>query len=276
MKKINIEEKIYPDNLRRIENPPKQLYLEGNIKLLNSIGIGIVGSRNCSEYGRRMTKRFAKALGEYSITIISGMAVGIDSLAHTEAIKNGTYTIAVLPSGLKNIYPKENIKLYKEILANNGLVITEYDEKHKAQYQNFLDRNRIVSGLSIGILVVEGGHRSGTSVTAKLALEQNKKVFCIPSSLENPKGITPNRLIKEDILEEYPELEFKIKEISQTRSIPEEYQDIYNIIKYNGKININEIVRKTKINIKEVNYKLMMLELEEKIVALPGKNFEIQ
>ena len=216
--KITIEDKEYPESLKQIKNPPKQLYLKGNVKLLKTPGIAIVGARNCTQYGEKMAKKFAKELAEFGITIISGMALGIDSYAHISTLEANGNTIAVIPSGHSNIYPKENQKLYNQILENNGLIITEYQENEKATSNKFLERNRIVSGLALGTLVVEGGKRSGTSVTARLTREQEKLVFCIPSSLENPKGITPNNLIKEgailvtsvnDIIENYKYLKLK-------------------------------------------------------------------
>lgn len=284
--KINIEDSIYPKQLRKIKKPPNQLYLKGNIELLNTIGIAIVGSRECTKYGEKMANKFAKELSQQGLTIISGLAKGVDSFAHIGSMKATGKTIAVLPSGFNNIYPEENINLYKQIIKNNGLILTEYEENEKESSKNFLERNRIVSGLAIGTLVIEGGHRSGTSVTANLTKEQGKKVFCIPSSLENSKGITPNKLIKEgaflvtevdDIIKEYSELnlnkqEIKIIEI-EDEQISDEYKAIYDVLDKENLININEIVKKSKLDINEVSYKLMMLELEDKVVSLPGKNY---
>ena len=161
-----------------------------------------------------MAKEFTKELSLYGLTIVSGMAEGIDEIAHTTSLKTQGQTIAVLPCGFNNIFPEKNKKLYKQILENEGLVISEYEENEEATYKHFLERNRIVASFSIGTLVVEGGYRSGTSVTAKITKKLGKNVFCIPSSLENSKGITPNRLIQEgaflvtkpeEIIKKYPE-----------------------------------------------------------------------
>lgn len=286
MIKIEIENYNYPEQLRKINKPPKQLYLEGNIKLLDTPGIAIIGSRECTKYGEKMAKRFSKELSLYGLTIISGMAKGIDSFAHIGCIEGTGNTIAVLPSGLNNIYPDENKELFNNILKNNGLIITEYEENEKADYNKFLDRNRIVSGLAIGTLVVEGGHRSGTSVTARITKDQEKNIFCIPSSLENKKGIMPNRLIKEgaflvteveDIIKEYPELNLKKKSFKKTnKDVPmkEEYREIYNCLDVENPIHINEIVKKLSLSVNEVSYKLMMLELEDKVISLPGNNYK--
>ena len=233
-----------------------------------------------------MTQKFTKELTLYGLTIISGMAEGIDSFAHTTSLENGGNTIAVLPCGFNNIFPSKNIKLYQQILKNNGLVISEYEENEKAESKKFIERNRIIASLSIGTLVVEGGYRSGTSVTANLAKSQGKKVFCIPSSLENKKGITPNKLIKEgaflvteveDIINQYPEINFKRQGFEQIEkkdeSVENEYKEVYNALKYEKELHINEIAKIVNLSINEVSYKLMMLELQDKIVSLPGNNY---
>lgn len=230
-----------------------------------------------------MTKKFATELSQYGLTIISGMAEGIDGIAHSATLEVYGKTIAVLPCGFKNIFPENNIKLYEQILENDGLVISEYEENEKAEYNYFLERNRIVAGLSIGTLVVEGGYRSGTSVTARLAKEQERNVFCIPSSLENSKGITPNKLIQEgaflvtnveDIIENYPELDLVKAEVQKEKNVEPEFKEIYDILNYDEPIHINEIAKKLNLSISEINAKLMMLELEEKVVSLPGNNYK--
>lgn len=287
--KISIDDKEYPEQLKKIKNPPKQLYVKGNIELLHTKGIAIIGSRGCTEYGKKMARKFAKELSLEGFTIVSGMAIGVDSFAHIGSIEGTGKTIAVIPSGFNNVYPEENKKLFEEIIKNGGLVITEYDENVKADSKKFLERNRIVSGLAVGTLVVEGGYRSGTSVTAKITKKQGKKVFCIPSSLENEKGITPNKLIKEgailvtevaDIVEKYPNINLqkeKAKNIKiEKDEICEEYKDVYNLLNKEKSMHINEIVKKVNLNINEITYKLMMLELDDKIVSLPGNNFKIK
>lgn len=285
--KIDIENSAYPEQLRKIKKTPKQLYVSGNIELLKTSGIAVVGSRNATKYGEKMAKKFAKELSLYGLTIISGMAEGIDSFAHKASLEVEGKTIAVLPSGINNIFPKSNVDLYNEILENDGLILSEYEENEEANYEKFLERNRIVAGLAIGTLVVEGGHRSGTSVTARLSMDEGKNVFCIPSSLENSKGITPNKLIKQgaflvtdvkDIIEQYPELNLKkrrMKKIHKKESnIKTELKGIYEMLDDEKETHINEIVKKSKLTISEVNYKLMMLELEDKIVSLPGNNYK--
>lgn len=276
---------LYPKQLREIKNPPSRLYVLGNIDILQEIGIAVVGSRTHSQYGEKMCKTFTKNLVEYNINVISGLAKGIDTIAHKTCLEYSGKTIAVLPSGLENIYPKENILLARQILDKGGVLVSEYEPKTEADSKKFLERNRIVAGLGIGTLVVEAGYRSGTRVTAKITKEQNKPVFCLPSSLENSKGISSNELIQkganlvtkiENILDFYPNITFSKKnlEIQKVNDnlVSKELEKIYEVIK-DIPIHANEITKKTGLPISEVNYKLLMLQLDEKIMELPGQKF---
>lgn len=166
--------------MKSTKDAPKELWYEGEISLLNRHSIAVIGARKCTEYGKIWCEKFVKDLLDYNLVIVSGMANGIDSIAHKTALKYGGKTIAVLPSGLKNIYPKSNESLYNKIIQNGGLVISEYEPSKKANSRYFIERNRIVSGLSQGVLVIEAAYRSGTSITANIAKVQGKKVFCIP------------------------------------------------------------------------------------------------
>ncbi len=278
MKIIDINEKEYPRVLRKIENPPKKLYVEGDERILNSNCIAVVGSRKNTKYGEKWCKKFVKELVKYDLKIVSGMAIGIDLIAHKEAIKEGGKTIAVLPSGLKNIYPKENIKLYEEIISNGGCVISEYEPYEEAKSKKFLERNRIVSGISIGCLVVEAAYRSGTSVTARLTKNQKRDVFCIPGSLDNSKSIGTNKLIKdfaklvtspEDIIKNY---EFLHKIELEKPEEKEEENEILKLIKEDP-INIDDIVKLSNKNIKEIISEITILELDGKIERLPGNMY---
>lgn len=279
--KINYDSKYYPNKLRNISNPPKQIFAVGNIDILNSFSIAIIGSRNCTTYGVRMTKRFIKGLAKYNINTVSGLAVGIDKCVHVNTIEEKMCTIAVLPCGLNNIYPKEHKMLVKKIVASGGCVITEYENEISATSKQFLERNRIITGISDGVLIVEGGYRSGTSVTAKIAKKQSKKIFCIPSSLENPKGIVPNNLIKNgailvidetDIIKNYKGLEKQEKKKTKNIICNNECNKIYSILNEEG-MTIDEIVNKTKLKVAEVNYQLMILELDGCIEQLSGKRY---
>lgn len=215
MRFITVDNIEYPERLKNIKNPPK-LYVEGNVELLKNDSIAVVGSRNASDYGKNMTKKFVKKLVEKGLCVVSGLAVGIDTIAHVECIKNGGKTIAVLGSGFKNIYPKENIELYNLILENGGAIISEYSPDSEMKKSNFPKRNRIVSGLTLGTLVIEANYRSGTSITAHYAMKQEKPVFCIPNSLENSNSIGIINLIREgaevvknidEIIEKLPKLQ---------------------------------------------------------------------
>lgn len=271
IKVIKKEDKNYPKKLLKLKKPPEQLYIIGNETLLNKKSIAIIGSRDCTEYGYRQAVRFGKELSKNNICIISGMAVGIDSAGHIGAKDEIGKTIAVLGGGFYNIFPKENEKLFYDIINNGGCVISEYAPDVEANSKYFPERNRIVSALSDGVLVVEARHRSGTSITAKCAKELGKKIYCIPTNLEETTGVGTGRLIQngaklvlvpEDIL---IDLGFNIEENSETLEenvieVDEQYHDIYNVIT-RIPMNINDIVKKSKKSMIEVNSTLTMLEL---------------
>ena len=175
---IKNTDKEFPQNLLNIEKSPKELYIMGNKKLLNKKSLAIVGTRNCTPYGAECAEKFATDISKKNICIISGMALGIDTFAHNGALKEKGNTIAVLGCGFDYIYPEENIDLFNKIVENGGLVVSEYPPKTKAVLSKFPYRNRIISGLSMGTLVVEATrNRSGSLVTARYAKEQNKKIF---------------------------------------------------------------------------------------------------
>lgn len=284
---IEYSSDIYPERLRYIKNPPSRLYVDGNLEILNEVGIAVIGSRTNTQYGEKMCKKFVKKLVEYNVNIISGLAYGIDSIAHKTCLKNCGKTIAVLPSGLDNIYPAQNRQLAQAIIDNGGAVISEYENNIKADSKKFLERNRIVAGLGIGTLVVEAGHRSGTSVTARYTEEAGKPVFCIPSSLENIKGKTTNELIQDgaklvtdatDIFIHYPNITFEPRREKVKNIYLDIHADLLNVYKVidNNPQDVNQIARKTGLSIGDVNYKIMMLQLEDKILELPGQRFVIK
>lgn len=285
MVKIRNSDEGYPESLKQIPNPPKQLYVLGNEQILNEKSIAIIGSRVCTPEGEKIAEQFAKELSKNGICIVSGMAKGIDTAAHMGALKVGGKTIAVLGGGFKHIFPKENEKLFYSIIKNGGAVVCEYDEDTNPEAKRFVARNRIVSGLSMGVLIVEAKHRSGTAITADFARIQGRKIFCIPHSLEQKEGIGTNRQIKNGAklvttpMEIIEELKIKTEEIKENKgkvieivNVPEEYLPVYKYITEKP-INIDEICKKTKMEISKVNYILTMLELEGYIEQLPGKNF---
>ena len=205
--KINMNSKYYPERLKNIDSPPKELYCLGNLELLNyKNNIAMIGSRNCSSYGERAAKDFAYNLAKVDICIVSGLAKGIDSFSHIGALNAKGKTIAVLGSGLDNIYPKENINLVEEIIKNNGLVISEYPLGTKPLKYHFPARNRIISGLSDSVLVVEARKNSGTNITVDFALEQGKDIFVVPGNIYSKTSDGTNFLITEGAI---PVLNYK-------------------------------------------------------------------
>lgn len=180
IKKIRIGDEFYPEKLLHIYAPPQELYVLGDASILNEKGIAIIGCRDCSDYGKKVSYYFAKELANKNINIISGLARGIDAIAHKGAIDVKGKTIGVLGCGLNVVYPPENKELYKQIIKSGGAIITEYPLGTKPLKYNFPARNRIISGLSDGVLVIEAKKRSGTLNTASHALDQGKDVFVIP------------------------------------------------------------------------------------------------
>lgn len=202
MKKYNIgiitlKEKDYPKNLLHIYDAPAILYYRGNKELLHTNMIAMIGCRECSNYGKEVSIKFSYELAKCGITIISGMAKGIDSYSHIGCIKAGGKTIAVLGNGLDRIYPKENNLLHDKILCTGGLVLSEYIIGTKPNKLNFPARNRIISGLSKGVIVIEAKEKSGTLNTVDFALEQGKEVFVVPGNITSENSTGTNELIKQ-------------------------------------------------------------------------------
>ena len=243
MQKISIKDSIYPKCLRNIPNSPIMLYVEGNIDLLKSESIAIIGSRIASLNGKLLAEKFATELSSVGITIISGLAQGIDSIAHSFSYNKKGKTIAVLGTGINNIYPKNNIGLLNNILDNGGLVISEYSPNEKKQPEHFRNRNRIISGLSLGVIVIEAKRKSGTSITAKFAQEQGRPVFVLPHEIWDLHGVGTNRLLKngsipitdtEDVLNglhlnNYKEIYLKLKKQHTFNEFEERLKNIQNI-----------------------------------------------
>lgn len=196
IKIINISDDNYPAKLKNIYAPPITIFAKGDISLLNSKSIAIVGSREPSKYGIYVAEKFSKELSKEDITIVSGLARGIDTFAHVGALSSFGKTIAVLGSGIDVVYPKENAKYYREI-SEKGLIISEYIVGTAPESKNFPQRNRIISGLSDGVLVVEARKNSGTMITTDFALEQGKELYVIPGNITSNLSTGTNNLIKE-------------------------------------------------------------------------------
>jgi len=193
---ITIKDKDYPELLKKIYDPPQKLYISGELKKQEKYPLAIVGTRKISYYGQQTTRLFAEALAEAGITIISGLALGIDGLAHQIALEKGTRTIAVLGSGLNVIYPPAHKKLAQKIIKSGGAVISEYSPDTGPTKKTFPARNRIVSGLSLGVLVIEAPKKSGALITARTALEQGREVFVVPGRINDFNSEGCNYLIK--------------------------------------------------------------------------------
>lgn len=276
IQEIDFNDTKFPNNLKKIKNPPMKLYAIGNIDLLNKKSLAIVGTRHITDYGIKNCKYFAQEIVKKDIPIVSGMAVGTDTIAHRTALEYGGETIAVLGSGFNNIFPEENLGLFENIISRNGLVITEYPPHIKAKSERFLKRNRIVSGLSEGVLVIEAAYRSGTSVTAKLAYEQGKVVMALPGRLDNSYGVGVNKLIQEgaklvtdinDVIDNFPQFMNKLGKSECQKQITfwdvkDEYKEIVEILQ-NNILSAEEIVQRTKTkDLREVLNLLINMELE--------------
>ena len=269
---INEMDKLYPKKLLQIKDRPNKVYAVGNIELLNNKSIAIVGSRISTTYGEYYAAKFAKEISKKGITIISGLAKGIDTVAHQNSKQEKGRTIAVLGCGFNHVYPKENEELFNEIIEDGGCIVSQYSPDTDINLKEVPFRNRIISALSEGVLIVEARHRSGSGVTAKYAFEQNKKVFCLPNQIGVTTGVGTNNLIKEgailvtnpnEILTQIGEnVEKETEENEKTEfNIPNEYKEIYEKLE-EGKIGINELARSLNQTIVQINQKLTLMELD--------------
>ncbi len=289
---ITYQDDDYPEKLKNIYDLPPFLYVRGSL-MKDDINIAIVGSRRATAYGKYTTERISRELAQKGVTVVSGMARGIDSAAHRGALAARGRTIAVLGSGLDVIYPPENKILFSEIIEN-GAVISEFPMGTPPIAANFPSRNRIISGMSYGVLVVEAGEKSGSLITARLALEQGREVFAVPGSVETPASRGTNRLIKEgaklienaeDILEEIiPQLE-KTKVLNETLTseneakLPAKEIKLTKIEKqvadfiFDKRIHVDDIIAATNLSPADVLSTLMSLELKNLVTQHPGKYF---
>jgi len=284
---ITMADPAYPPLLREIPDPPPFLYVCGHLEsTINNIAV--VGSRNATGYGITTTKRLCSALVSHGIAIVSGMARGIDTAAHEGALDGKGKTIAVLGSGFDQIYPAENKKLFYKI-SENGAVITELPLSAEPEPHHFPLRNRIISGISLGTVVVEATKKSGSLITARLAAEQNREVFAVPGSINSHKSTGTHTLIKQgaklvenaiDIIEEFSYLfpgENKLKEdkanTPQSKLSSEEYSIIQILEPY--PLHIDDIMRKTSLGPGKLSSILLQLELLGIVQQTPGKFFSL-
>ena len=290
----------YPPQLAEIYDPPLVLYVRGNAEAMLEPGIAIVGTRHPTPYGLGMAERLSQDLSNCGLVIFSGMARGIDSVAHKGTVAAGGRTVAVFGTGVDVIYPRENRKLSEQILELGGALISELPLGTGPTPHNFPLRNRIISGLSRGVLVVEAGEYSGTRITARCALEQSREVFAVPGNVTNKQAWTPNTLLKqgaklvatwEDVFEELPS---EIRLLLQARrgqlpepkaaglfdaapqaALPEEQVQVFGAIKADVSIHIDELIERFegRLTSSEIFTALFELEMANKIRQLPGKNY---
>ncbi|MGA2002990.1 MAG: DNA-processing protein DprA [Terriglobales bacterium] len=294
---ISLSDPEYPPRLKEIYDPPVILYVKGDVELLSKPGIAMVGTRHPTPYGSGMSERLATDLAARGLVIISGMARGIDTASHRGAIAAKGKTIAVLGTGIDVMYPKENTRLAEQILALGGAVISEFPVGTSPVPQNFPIRNRIISGMSAGVLVVEAAEYSGTRITSRCALEQNRDVYAVPGNVTNKNSWGPNTLIKqgaklvatwEDVWEELPtDIQLALNSVPNESAAPANAslfpddaispheQKLLRLLKPDQSIHIDELVEtlEAEMSSSEIFAALFELELNGKIRQLPGKNF---
>ncbi|MBK7228319.1 MAG: DNA-protecting protein DprA [Ignavibacteriales bacterium] len=281
---ITVWDEAFPPLLKKIYDPPLVLNVLGNFDEKDKYSIAVVGTRQPTNYGKIQAEKIVSDLVEQNITIVSGLARGIDSVAHSSALKNNGRTIAVIGSGLDVIYPAENKKLFNEI-KENGVIISEFNLGTLPNAENFPKRNRIISGLTLGTLVIETAITGGAMQTARLALDQNREVFAIPGNLGVKQSEGTNMLIQrgeakliksaEDIL---IELELKLKPVLG-KNIPKQQKDltifeenIYNCL-LNEPLHIDKLAEKTDLSTSDCLVNLLSLEFKGMVKQLPGKMF---
>jgi len=295
---VTIDDACYPQQLKQIYDPPLVLYVRGQVEVISQPGIALVGTRHPTPYGSGMAERLACDLAAHGLVIISGMARGVDTAGHRGAIAAKGKTVAVFGTGIDVIYPKENSRLSEQILALGGALISEFPIGTSAFPQNFPIRNRIISGMSVGVLVVEAAEYSGTRITARCALEQNRDVFAVPGNVTNKNSWGPNTLIKqgaklvatwEDVWEELPTEVRLLLTPATPESQPEgtaslfgeegelapHEKKIFALLKADESTHIDEIVERLEpeLSSSEIFAALFELELAGKVRQLPGKNF---
>jgi len=294
---VSLSDEEYPARLKEIYDPPVILFVRGSVGLLSSPGIAMVGTRHPTPYGTGMAERLAADLAARGLVIISGLARGIDTASHRGAVAAKGKTIAVLGTGIDVLYPKENTRLGEQILALGGAFISEFPMGTPPTPQNFPIRNRIISGMSVGVLVVEAAEYSGTRITSRCALEQNRDVYAVPGNVTNKNSWGPNTLIKqgaklvatwEDVWEELPtdvqvalgSMQNESPAPASASLFPDEVhspheQKVLKLLKPDQSTHIDELVEmlENEMSSSEIFAALFELELNGKVRQLPGKNF---
>lgn len=281
---ITLADEDYPRLLRSLPAPPPVLYLLGDYQERDELAIAIVGTRRCTPYGRMVAEQLAKGLGELGMTVVSGMALGIDTAAHRGALAAKGRTLAVLGSGFANVYPQANIGLMRKIGASGG-VLSEFPLNTEPERWNFPRRNRIISGLSRGVVVVEAPERSGALITARLALEQGREVFALPGRITDETSRGTNRLLREgaklvedieDIIEEFPDLrpilaERGARPRERPKLTPLE-ERLLEISEWEP-LHFDELLERSGLSPTELSHGLLQLQLKDLIKEFPGKRY---
>jgi DNA processing protein len=276
---VTINDASYPRRLKEIHSPPSLLYIKGKLPAHIDLALAVVGTRKTSPYGRTVTPTLVQALARTGVIIVSGLALGIDALAHQAALDAGGQTIAVLGCGLDEIYPVSNRRLAEDVISHGGALISEYPPGVQPLRQHFPARNRIISGLSRGVLVIEGSEDSGSLITAKCAIDQNRDVLAVPGNIMSKTSIGPNNLIKmgakavtsaEDVL---AALDLELAEQFRENSIiipasPDE-EKLLECIGHEP-VHIDEIIQKSKLNTSIINSALTMMEMKGIVRHLGG------
>lgn len=275
---INQYDEEFPEMLRIIQDPPKKLYCIGNIELLKSKKISVVGSRKCTAYGKSIAERLSTKLSNSGVTVVSGLAKGIDKYAHIGGLKNIGSTIAVLATGIDRCYPTSNQGLYNQI-SKDGLIISENPPGYICHRYDFPRRNRIISGLSDAVVVVEAPLRSGALITAEYAMEQGKDLFAIPGNITSFFSIGCNQLIREgakpvavldDIL---IDLNIDIKNYELNLDLGDDELAVYDIIRKQGELSTEDLMKFTDFKISKLAGILTVLEMKGAITNSMGKFF---
>jgi DNA processing protein len=279
---VTLADTDYPKALLEIADPPPLLYAKGNLALLNKLSIAIVGSRNASVQGEKNAEAFAQGLAEHGLCIVSGLALGIDGAAHRGALKAKGDTIAVVGTGLDMVYPAQHRDLAHQI-ASSGLIISEFPLGTLSKPQNFPRRNRLISGLSLGCLVVEANLKSGSQITARLSAEQGREVFAIPGSIHSPLAKGCHQLIKQgaklvdslqDIVEELNLSKAVSAPLAEENSpTNQDQQTLLDAMAYDA-ISIETLVQLTGLTVSTLSSMLTLLELEGRITGLAGGQYQ--
>jgi DNA processing protein len=296
-----LDDGVYPSQLREIYDPPITLYVKGAWEeCLDRPCIAVVGSRRCSTYGQNAALMLGRDLAQRGVTVVSGFARGIDAAAHRGALEGGGRTVAVLGTGIDQVYPRDHHKLAAEILSGGGAVVTQFPLGTPPVSENFPYRNRIISGLSLGVLVVEAAENSGSLITARLAIEQNREVFAIPGNITSKNSFGTNYLIKgagaklvqqwQDIATELPPqiaarlLPPPFSERKKEKTLAEQLSMVPEVLKGNERsvfkllsadtpAHIDGLVEQSRLSIPDLTAALLALEMRELVRALPGKCF---